>query len=1395
MKTLYKIPQQGRVSRKKHLFFTISLCFLVLLLVILSATPNVQAQCTTVVWEDNFDGTSLDLTKWSYALGRGCDQPSGCGFGNGEEQAYINNPNNISVADGKLTITALHNNPEPGAAFSSAKIMTKGLTYFQYGKIEAKMKLSSGQGAWPAFWTLAQKNNWPFTGEIDIMEAKHKNPTQLLGTVHHYNGHNTGQVTTPDLSLDFHTYGIEWEKDEIRWYFDGALYHQATPKTTGGAWPFNNVGNPMYLILNLAVGGLGTDFTGNQPFIPEHFPTNFQIDYVRVYSGTWNVEFNGDPFVYKGETNKTYTITSVAGAGYTWTLPDGATIIAGEGTNQITVNFGDHAKSGEITVAITSNCETQTYKKAITVEPAFKVTNILKDWDANNNMTFKIASGALTQVSNPSGAGNVGRYVRNASQQYDALIYHQVAFSNASDFVTRRRRIHADIYTDAPIGTTIRIQLENSAKSAQPFPAGRHSVHEVVTTKQNQWETLEFEYVNSPDIATGANSVDQLAFMFAVETNNGSTYHIDNIQIGTAGNLCARKLSQTLEDFETNRNIEFNSATGTLSKTANPASSGVNTSAEVGKYIRNSSELYDVLFYKNVNIPHLPHFKNGKSVFKMQVNSSAPVGTVISLQLETSASAPNNYPTGRHSLYQGVTTIQNQWETIEFYYITALDALAKDADVNSLVFLFAPGSTTGATYYFDNFITEAEDCTPIVDLQPPTVPTNLASPSKKHNSVNLTWTASTDDSGTVTGYEIYVDAEVTPRATVTGTSATISGLEQGTTYLFKVRAKDEVPRYSEFSTSLSVTTNTYSTTLPSPWVTEDVGAVGVEGDASYGTGVFTLNGSGSDIWESADEFRYVYQPVTGDVMITARVVSQTKTDDWAKSGVMIRETTDANAKHVLSALTVANGLAFQRRATTGGSTAHTAGAAVAVPYWVRLIRVGNVFTSYASADGLSWTQIGISETITMTAQVYVGLAVTSHKNSTLSTVELDNVSVTTSIPNVPVTSVTIESAATQVIVGTSLQLKAVIAPSDASNKNVTWSSSNTTVATISAGGLVTALSAGNTIITVTTVDGSKQATLALEIVQGEVNLALGKTASTSSNENESLSGSAAVDGNISTRWSSAFADPQWIYVDLGATYTINRVKITWEAASASQYKVQLSNDATTWSDLKAVVDNTTLVNEHTGLAGSGRYIRIYGTVRSTPYGYSIYELEVYGTSDDGGDGGTDGGDGGTDGGDGGTDGGDGGTDGGDGGTDGGDGGTDGGDGGTDGGDGGTDGGDGGTDGGDGGTDGGDGGTDGGDGGTDGGNGGTDGGGVVTSIHMGELNQEMLVYPNPVVGEKLTITGSKNTSICIIDSKGAKVSVARVTAEGFDVSHLSPGIYTIIQVRKGKIIQKRFMKKE
>lgn len=167
---------------------------------------------------------------------------------------------------------------------------------------------------------------------------------------------------------------------------------------------------------------------------------------------------------------------------------------------------------------------------------------------------------------------------------------------------------------------------------------------------------------------------------------------------------------------------------------------------------------------------------------------------------------------------------------------------------------------------------------------------------------------------------------------------------------------------------------------PYPWMTREVGAGG--GSASYSNGLFTVTGSGADIWGNSDSFRFAYLVVTGNCSITARVVSVSPTDPWAKAGVMIRASLNANAAHAFTAVTPSNGVAFQYRSSTGGGSYNNNTTGLSAPYWVRLVRSGNSFTGYRSPDGVNWTPQGNTVTVTMPATVYIGLAVTAHNTST-----------------------------------------------------------------------------------------------------------------------------------------------------------------------------------------------------------------------------------------------------------------------------------------------------------------------------------------------------------------------------------------------------------------------------
>lgn len=207
------------------------------------------------------------------------------GWGNGELQYYT--ANNATVADGLLTIRAREQNIA-GYGYSSARLRTKGLGDWTYGRFEMRAKLPVGQGLWPAFWMLPSDNvygTWAASGEIDIMESLGHDPDRIHGTLH-YGGAAPANVSSGESyrlplgsAQDFHTYAIEWERGEFRWYIDDIHYATRTGWwSAGGPYPAP-FDQDFHLLLNLAVGGTWP----GAPDATTEFPQALVVDYVRVY--------------------------------------------------------------------------------------------------------------------------------------------------------------------------------------------------------------------------------------------------------------------------------------------------------------------------------------------------------------------------------------------------------------------------------------------------------------------------------------------------------------------------------------------------------------------------------------------------------------------------------------------------------------------------------------------------------------------------------------------------------------------------------------------------------------------------------------------------------------------------------------------------------------------------------------------------------------------------------------------------------------------------------------------------------------------------------------------------------------------------------------------------------
>ncbi|HEY6226321.1 MAG TPA: glycoside hydrolase family 16 protein [Verrucomicrobiae bacterium] len=235
----------------------------------------------TLVWGDEFNGTSLDLNNWTFDLGGG-------GWGNNELETYTSDPANVSVSGGNLIITAIKNK----SRYTSGRIKTQGLHSWTYGKIAARIKLPYGQGIWPAFWMLGDNITtvgWPKCGEIDIMEmiggGENRDDT-IYGTLHwdannSHASYGSGPIELSDPQFfyqDFHVFEFEWQPLEVIWRLDGVEFFRTSIDTN--LWPtMDEFHNPFFIVLNMAVGG-------NWPGSPNRttvFPQHMYVDWVRVY--------------------------------------------------------------------------------------------------------------------------------------------------------------------------------------------------------------------------------------------------------------------------------------------------------------------------------------------------------------------------------------------------------------------------------------------------------------------------------------------------------------------------------------------------------------------------------------------------------------------------------------------------------------------------------------------------------------------------------------------------------------------------------------------------------------------------------------------------------------------------------------------------------------------------------------------------------------------------------------------------------------------------------------------------------------------------------------------------------------------------------------------------------
>lgn len=540
-----------------------------------------QAQCGQLIWSDEFNGAQLDQSKWKYDLGNGC--PNLCGWGNAEIQDYTSNENNIRLSNGLLEIEARNDNNY----YSSAKITTKGLHSWKYGRFEMRAKLPSGTGLWPAFWMLPVSGSWPMTGELDIMENRGDHMTKVGGTLHYGSSFPNNQYDGTDYNLetgtfesDFHVFAVEWEEGEIRWFVDNELYKTETstpnslnPTSTDNQWPWDD--QEFYIIVNLAIGGNNTWYTGG---LDPDFGNSgtMQVDYVRVYdSPVPTADISGKTRVYTNDITNYSTNTS-NNVEYTWSVPTGATITQGQGTNNITIDWGS-SNGGDILLDvehISGSCTGNIFAYTYEIEVFEKECEFfLENFDENAAISPGFRNGQLNEVNNPMQGGinssiRSGKYERNSTQQYDVIIYENALLDGGNEYTSGTKTFQIDVYTSAPIGTPIQLQLTNSELSGA-YPLGVHSLYSTETTVQNEWETLTFSYDQSPDPSGNdfKNDLNRIILLFNPDSYTNDTYYFDNLKTISSENTSNLVISGNQQVDENATGITYTASGGSVGST------------------------------------------------------------------------------------------------------------------------------------------------------------------------------------------------------------------------------------------------------------------------------------------------------------------------------------------------------------------------------------------------------------------------------------------------------------------------------------------------------------------------------------------------------------------------------------------------------------------------------------------------------------------------------------------------------------------------------------------------------------------------------------------------------------------------------------------------------------
>jgi beta-glucanase (GH16 family) len=668
--------------------------------------PTLPVSDWVMVWSDEFTGTSIDTKKWTHEVN--CT-----GGGNNEKQCYTDNAENSFIENGVLNIVARPAAADAEKPYTSARIVSKNKGDFKYGRFEMRAKLPSGQGSWPAFWMMPTDSvygDWPRSGEIDIMEAVNLKVTGADGVVEsnvhgtlHYgkvwpNNSNSGKnYLLPEgknPADDFHTYAVEWQQGEIRWYVDGYLF--ATQRQSevrfnakgeavglkhrgwfteyfdqsGGElethWDTAPFDQKFFMILNLAVGGNWPENVNNKGIDATAFTNGqrFQIDYVRVY------ECASNPATGKGcETIRPgydkpndglvegkAPIPTPPSSG----IPQNLTIFDGTPNP----NWAAWDCCGGSTPALTADSQRgDVYEFSVgaapTVNGFVSRAEFIKDpagkatpFDASPIMASGTISFDMQVVSAPANSASVWKFKVES------------------------------------VGASTAVELDLTAGGATPVTG--------------QWQSFSFPLKTLADAGLDLAAIDVLMIYPAWGTGEGAVYRIDNVKIAQPNqslpklvlfedgknadwpmwDCCAGSTpTEEIDDATHGMTAEFKigatpTVMGFITRSAN---GGANTPFDATALIDGGLVQFEM---KVVSAPSSP---DASWKFKVESNNSAEA---VELDLSTSVEA--------------ASPVTGQWQTYSFK-LSDLAAAGLDLSAIDVIMIFpAWGTGNGAVYRVDN---------------------------------------------------------------------------------------------------------------------------------------------------------------------------------------------------------------------------------------------------------------------------------------------------------------------------------------------------------------------------------------------------------------------------------------------------------------------------------------------------------------------------------------------------------------------------------------------------------------------------------------------------------------------------------------------------------------------